>query len=133
MICLICVIGIYVISILFDLAQTSNNQISLLLFQGFQPFLNNSHYDKPATHCPCLQIGVGAEHSLLLLQPEEELFLEMFPKETKEIKKPPKKLKFKKKKLDIISNLCQHISHYVDHSVLPEACILSPCNRDILK
>ena len=77
--------------------------MSLLLFQGFQPFLNNSHYDKPATHCPCLQIGVGAEHSLLLLQPEEELFLEIFPKKTKTsprtwmLKNLPRNFQFKKK------------------------------------
>ena len=32
--------------------------------------LDITHNDKPATHCPCLQTGVGAEHSLLLLQPE---------------------------------------------------------------
>ena len=32
------------------------------------------HYNKPGTHFPCLQTGVGPEHSLLLLQPELELF-----------------------------------------------------------
>ena len=30
-----------------------------------------------------------------------------------------------------ISNLCQHISHYDDHSVLSEEGTLNPCNRDI--
>ena len=35
--------------------------------------------------------------------------------------------------LNVISNLFQYISHYVDHSVLSEACMVNPCNRDILK
>ena len=33
-----------------------------------------TYYNKPGTHCPCLQTGVGPKHSLLLLQPEKELF-----------------------------------------------------------
>ena len=43
------------------------------------------HQNKPGTHCPFLQTGVSPEHSLLLLQPEWELFLETFPKKTKHL------------------------------------------------
>ena len=103
------------------------------MFQGFIPrFLGITHYNKPGTHCPCLQTGVGAEHSLLLLQPEEELFLETFPNKTK-IPHPLPHLDVIKitSDISIIPNLCQRISHYDDHSVLSEESTLNPCNRDI--
>ena len=45
-------------------------------------FLAITHYNKPATHCLCLQIGVSTEHSWCPLQPEKELFLETFTRKT---------------------------------------------------
>ena len=46
-------------------------------------YLYSTLYNKPATHCLCLQTGVSPEHSLLLLQPEWELFLDTVTKKTK--------------------------------------------------
>ena len=104
-------------------------------------FLAITHYNKPATHCLCLQIGVGLEHSWWPLQPEKELFLETFTRKTL-ILDVIKNSQFlwlgitvydHPQFLDIISNLRQHISQCVDYIFLLEVCNLSQGNQNIFQ
>ena len=104
-------------------------------------FLAITHYNKPATHCLCQQIGVGLEHSWWPLQPEKELFLETFTRKTL-ILDVIKNSQFlwlgitvydHPQFLDIISNLRQHISQCVDYIFLLEVCNLSQGNQNIFQ